>query len=253
MPNSVKASLQSVVGFSFKAFTNLILWCAKNTFVQKMYVNVLLLHISFYVWAYINKYAVYINTTNFGNWWQICISVCFSLTFEAENSKSFSRFWVTGLVCILVECADPEQASSALRPGDGDRVADAAIRHPAVVTAVQPCPPGRVQLTRRGQHRVMLLTLLSCLLQSDLDAERRRMEDLTCRQRDESIKWDTHIDVTNPLIRLTYVMLCLYHSVYLQSSRHRISQRGHGCRMFSLLVCSTDLLYIQGGAQWLGI
>lgn len=76
------------------------------------------------------------------------VSVCFSLTLEAENSVSVSRVWVAGLVFKLVECADPQQASSALRPGDGDGVADAAVGQPAVVTAVQPRPPGCEQVTR---------------------------------------------------------------------------------------------------------
>lgn len=111
----------------------------------------------------------------------------FSLTLEAESSKSLSGVWETGLVLILVKCADPQQASSTLMPGDGDGVADAAVGQPAVVAAVQPRPPGCEQLTGRGQHGVMLQARDSCLLQGDFIVE-RRIEDLAFRQRTQTYR-----------------------------------------------------------------
>lgn len=114
------------------------------------------------------------------------LCVCFSLTLEAVNSKSFRRVWISSLVFIFVECADPKQASSTLRPGDGDRVSNAAVGKPAVVTAVQTSPPRGEQLTGRGQDSVVLLTLLSRLLEGEFVAERRRIEDLSFRWRTDT-------------------------------------------------------------------
>lgn len=91
--------------------------------------------------------------------------------------------WEAGLVFVLVERADPQQASATLRPGHGDGVADAAVGQPAVVAAVQPRPPGREQLTGRRQDGVVLLALLPRLLQGEFIAGRRRIEDLAFRQR----------------------------------------------------------------------
>lgn len=76
------------------------------------------------------------------------VPVCFSLTLEAEHSKSLRGVWVSRLVFVLVERADPQQASSTLRPGDGDGVAHAAVGEPAVITAVQPLAPSSKQLSR---------------------------------------------------------------------------------------------------------
>lgn len=76
------------------------------------------------------------------------VRVCFSLTLEAEHSKSLRGVWVSRLVFVLVERADPQQASSTLRPGDGDGVAHAAVGEPAVITAVQPLAPSSKQLSR---------------------------------------------------------------------------------------------------------
>lgn len=78
----------------------------------------------------------------------VCTCVCFTLTLEAEHSKSLRGVWVSRLVFVFVECADPQQASSTLRPGDGDGVAHAAIGEPAVITAVQPLAPSSKQLSR---------------------------------------------------------------------------------------------------------
>lgn len=83
------------------------------------------------------------------------------------------------MVFILVECADPQQASSTLRPGDGDGVAHAAVRQPAVIAAVQPLPPGGKQLSRRSQDGVVLLALVLGLLQGEFIAE-GRIENLAC-------------------------------------------------------------------------
>lgn len=105
--------------------------------------------------------------------------MCLSLTFEAENSEFFCRVWESGLVFVLVERADPQQASSTLRPGDGDGVAHAAVGQPAVITAVQPLPPSGKQLSRGSHHRVMLGALVLGLLQRDFSAE-GRIENLTC-------------------------------------------------------------------------
>lgn len=60
----------------------------------------------------------------------------FSLTFEAEDSEFLRGVGEAGLVFKLVERADPQQATSTLRPGDGGGVPDAAVRKPAVVAAV---------------------------------------------------------------------------------------------------------------------
>lgn len=109
----------------------------------------------------------------------MCLCVCFSLTFEAENSEFFSGVWESGLVFVLVERADPQQASSTLRPGDGDGVACAAVGEPAVITAIQPLPPSGKQLSRRSQHGVVLVALILGLLQREFSAE-RRIENLTC-------------------------------------------------------------------------
>lgn len=107
------------------------------------------------------------------------VYVCFNLTFEAENSKFFCWFWESGLVFVLVERADPQQASSTLRPGDGDRVAHGAVGQPAVITAVQSLPPRGKQLSGGSHHGVVLLALVLGLLQCDFSAE-RRIENLTC-------------------------------------------------------------------------
>lgn len=104
---------------------------------------------------------------------------CLRLTLEAENSVPLRGVREAGLVFVLVERADPQQASSTLRPGHGDGVADAAVGQPAVVAAVQPRPPGREQLTGRCQDGVVLLALLPRLLQGEFIAGRRRIEDLT--------------------------------------------------------------------------
>lgn len=111
-----------------------------------------------------------------------------SLTLEAESAVPVGGVRVAGLVLIPVERANPQQASSALRPGDGDRVADAAVGEPAVVAAVQPRPPGCEQLTRRRQNGIVLLTLLSRLLQGELAGDRRRKEDLAFTQRRQTNK-----------------------------------------------------------------
>lgn len=87
--------------------------------------------------------------------------------------------WVPSLVFVHVERANSQLTSSTLRPGDSDGVADAAVGQPAVVAAVEPRPPGCEQLARRGQHSIMLLTLLSRLLKGEFIDERRRVEDLT--------------------------------------------------------------------------
>lgn len=110
--------------------------------------------------------------------------MCFRLTLEAEDAVPVGGVWVAGLVFILVERAHPQQASSTLRLGHGDGVTDAAVGQPAVVAAVQPRPPGREQLTRRRQHGVVLLTLLSRLLEGEFNADGRRIEDLAFRDRE---------------------------------------------------------------------
>ena len=80
---------------------------------------------------------------------------------------------------MLVQRPDPQQPSPTLRPGDGDRVAYAAIRQPAVVAAVQTHPPRSVQLARRRHHRALVHTLLPALLQGQLVGD-QRVEDLPC-------------------------------------------------------------------------
>lgn len=110
---------------------------------------------------------------------RLCLCVCFSLTFEAENSKFFCGVWESGLVFVLVERADPQQASSALRPGDGDGVARAAVGEPAVITAVQPLLPSGKQLSCRSHHGVVLDALVLGLLQREFSGE-RGIENLTC-------------------------------------------------------------------------
>lgn len=62
------------------------------------------------------------------NYCPVWINVCFCLTLEAESPVPVSGVWVTSLVFILVKCADPQLASSTLRPGDGDGVTDTAVR-----------------------------------------------------------------------------------------------------------------------------
>lgn len=109
--------------------------------------------------------------------------LCFSLTFEAESSMLVRGVWVASLVFVHVERANPQLASTTLRPGDGDGVADAAVGQPAVVAAVQPCTPGCEQLTGRRQHSVMLLALLSRLLEGEFIDEGRRIEDFAFIQR----------------------------------------------------------------------
>lgn len=115
----------------------------------------------------------------YAGFYNLCLCVCFGLTFKAENSKLFRGVWESGLVFVLVERADPQQASSTLRPGDGDGVAHAAVGEPAVITAVQPLPPSGKQLSRRSHHGVVLVTLVFGLLQRKFSAE-RRIENLTC-------------------------------------------------------------------------
>lgn len=109
--------------------------------------------------------------------------MCFSLTFEAEDSKFLCGVREAGLVFKLVERADSQQAASTLRPGGGDGVAGAAVRQPAVVAAVEPRPPGCVQVTGRRHHGVVLLTLLSRLLEGEFILEGRRIKDLAFKKR----------------------------------------------------------------------
>lgn len=104
------------------------------------------------------------------------------LTFKTKDSKFLSWVWVARLVLILVERAHAELAPATLRPGHCDRVADAAVRQPAVVAAVKPRPPGCVQVTRRSQDGIVLFTLVPGLLQGELLPEGRGVEDLACRQ-----------------------------------------------------------------------
>lgn len=108
--------------------------------------------------------------------------MCFSLTLEAESSVLVRGVWEASLVSVLVKRANPQQASSTLRPGDGDGVAGAAVGQPAVVASVQARPPGCVQLTGRRQHGIVLLTLRSRLLQGELIAGGCKEEDLAFRQ-----------------------------------------------------------------------
>lgn len=109
-----------------------------------------------------------------------------SLTFKAEDSKLLSRVWEARLVLVLVERAHAELAPPTLRPGHGDRVADAAVGQPAVVAAVKPRPPGCVEVTRSGQHGIVLLALVPGLLQGELLAEGGGVEDLAFRQRERT-------------------------------------------------------------------
>lgn len=109
-----------------------------------------------------------------------------SLTFKAEDSKLLSRVWEARLVLVLVERSHAELAPPTLRPGHGDRVADAAVGQPAVVAAVEPRPPGCVEVTRSGQHGIVLLALVPGLLQGELLAEGGGVEDLAFRQRERT-------------------------------------------------------------------
>lgn len=118
----------------------------------------------------------------------LCPCVCFSFTFKAEHSVFFTRVWVASLVFKLVKRTHTELALPTLGLRDGDWVADAAVRQPAVVAAVKPRPPSRVQVARWGQHGVVLLTLVPGLLQGEFLAEGWRIEDLTFRQREQKFE-----------------------------------------------------------------
>lgn len=112
-----------------------------------------------------------------------------SPTFEAERSVPFTRFREARQVFVLVQGAYAQQTSSTLRLGDGDGVADAAVREPTVVTSVQTCSPRCEQMTGRRQNRVVRFTLFSGLLQSQLFTDGRRVKDLTFRRgRDKIFK-----------------------------------------------------------------
>lgn len=126
--------------------------------------------------------------THHQGWELLCLCVCFRLTFKAEHSVFFTRVWVASLVFKLVERTHAELAPPTLGPREGDWVADTAVGQPAVVAAVKPRPPRRVQVTRWGQHGVVLLTLLPGLLQGEFLAEWRRIEDLTFTQREQTFE-----------------------------------------------------------------
>lgn len=108
--------------------------------------------------------------------------LCLARTFKAERSVLVGGFWEAGLVGVLVEGPDPQQAASTLRQGDVHGVPDAAVRQPAIVAAAKPRPPGCKQLARGRQHGVVLLTLRLRLLPGDLLGDGGRIEDFTCTQ-----------------------------------------------------------------------
>lgn len=119
------------------------------------------------------------------NYVRFLFDLCLTRTFEAERSVLVGGVWEAGLVGVLVEGPDPQQAASTLRQGDVHGVPDAAVRQPAVVAAAKPRPPGCKQLAWGRQHGVMLLTLRLRLLPGDLLSDGGRIEDFTCTQTTE--------------------------------------------------------------------
>lgn len=59
---------------------------------------------------------------------------------------------------------NPHLATSTVRPGGCDGVADAAVQQPAWAALVEALVPGGIQLPGGGQGGVQLLTVLHSLL-----------------------------------------------------------------------------------------
>lgn len=93
-------------------------------------------------------------------------------TFEAVCSQLGDGFWEACLVPVAVQGPDAQQTTATLHSGYRDGVASAAVGQPAIVTPVQTLSPGGVELTRRRQDSVPVLTLLLCLLKRHLMGHR---------------------------------------------------------------------------------
>lgn len=89
-------------------------------------------------------------------------------TFKTVSSELCHRLWEAGLISVAVHGPDTEKASTALNPGNCNRMSGAAIREPAVVASVQTLTPGGVELPGRCQDSIPPLTLFAGLLKGHL-------------------------------------------------------------------------------------
>lgn len=93
-------------------------------------------------------------------------------TFKTVSSKLSRWFWKASLVFETIHGPDAKQTSPALQPGYCDRMSDAAVREPAIVTSIQTEPPGSVKLSRVCQDSIFPLTLCIGFFKSHFVANR---------------------------------------------------------------------------------
>lgn len=90
------------------------------------------------------------------------------LTFIAVGIKLAIGVREACLVLIAIQGSHPKQTPAALGPRHRGRVADAAVRQPAVVALVKAVPPGHVEVPHGSQDTSSLLTQLPSFLEGEL-------------------------------------------------------------------------------------
>lgn len=86
-----------------------------------------------------------------------------------------------------VDDLDPDLATSTVRPGGCDWVADTAVHQPARSTLVKALFPCCIQLSGGGQGGVEFLTVLHCLLVGEAVVVTGE-EDLTWKDRVKKVR-----------------------------------------------------------------
>lgn len=103
------------------------------------------------------------------------------LALEANGIMAIIWIGVPSLVGEQVDGSHSQEAPSALRPGDVDRVSYTPVCQPASITHVHTILPGEVKLSCGGKSGTKFSTLIFCLVKAKL-LYRHRVEDSAWKQ-----------------------------------------------------------------------